>query len=67
MNVLSVVASFFRDGGPFMFIILLIGVMIVAVVLERMMVVGRSAAINGRKTEIKIDVDALRSMEFGQS
>jgi biopolymer transport protein ExbB/TolQ len=49
MNPLSVVASFFREGGPFMFIILGIGVVIAAIVLERMAVIGRAAAINSRK------------------
>jgi biopolymer transport protein ExbB/TolQ len=49
MNALSTVASFFKDGGPFMFIILGVAVVILAIVLERLVVVGSAAAINGRK------------------
>lgn len=49
MNVLSTVATFFREGGPFMFVILGVAVFIVAIVLERLVVVGGAAAINGRK------------------
>jgi biopolymer transport protein ExbB len=49
MNVLSVVASFFKEGGPFMFIILGMAVVITAIVAERMFVIGRAAAINSRK------------------
>lgn len=49
MNPLSVVASFFKDGGPFMFIILGTGVLITAIVLERMAVIGRAAAVNSKK------------------
>jgi biopolymer transport protein ExbB/TolQ len=49
MNVLSVVASFFKEGGPFMFIILGMAVVITAIIAERMFVVGRAAAVNSRK------------------
>ena len=49
MNVLSAVSSFFREGGPFMFIILGIGVVILGIAIERMLVIGRAAAVNSRK------------------
>ena len=45
MGVLSNVASFFRDGGPFMFIILGVAVVIAAVVMERMWVIGRASSL----------------------
>jgi biopolymer transport protein ExbB/TolQ len=49
MNALSMVASFFKEGGPFMFIILGAGLLIVAIALERMAVIGRAATINSKK------------------
>ena len=42
MDFLAMISSYFRDGGPFMFIILAVGVFILAIVLERMWVVGRA-------------------------
>jgi len=49
MNVLSGMASFFREGGPFMYVILGIAVVILGIALERMLVIGRAAAVNSRK------------------
>ena len=49
MNVLSGVAAFFREGGPFMYVILGVAVIILGIALERMLVIGRAAAVNSRK------------------
>lgn len=49
MNELSAVASFFKEGGGFMYAILGTGVVIIAIVAERLLVVGRAAAINSRR------------------
>lgn len=44
MNLLSEVASFFKDGGVFMYLILGIAVLIAAIVIERTLVIVRAAA-----------------------
>jgi len=49
MELFSKFAGFFQNGGPFMFIILGTGVVIVAIALERFWVIGRAASMNGRK------------------
>lgn len=49
MNPLAIFADFFKDGGPFMFVILLTAVLILAVALERFWVIGRAASFNSGK------------------
>lgn len=49
MNQLSAIATFYRDGGMFMHAILAMGVIILAIVVERSIVIGRAAALNSRK------------------
>lgn len=49
MSALSQFASFFTGGGPFMFIILGVAVVILAVSLERFWIVSRASAWNSRK------------------
>ena len=49
MNVLTTFAGFFKNGGPFMFVILITGVAILAVALERFWVIGRAASFNSRR------------------
>ncbi len=49
MSSLSQFSAFFTGGGPFMFIILAIGMMILAMALERFWVIGRASAWNGTK------------------
>jgi biopolymer transport protein ExbB/TolQ len=49
MEMLSTVAGFFRSGGPFMFVILFTAVLIVAIALERLIVIGRAASLNNGK------------------
>lgn len=48
MNMLSAVASFFKDGGVFMYFILGIGAFIAAIVVERLIVIAGAAG-GGRK------------------
>jgi len=61
MNFLSSFAGFFQSGGPFMFIILATGVVIIAVSLERLWVIGRAASINSGK----LTKDLLRMVGQG--
>jgi len=49
MNQLSTFAGFFQNGGPFMYVILITGVTIIAVAAERFWVIGRAAGINTGK------------------
>jgi len=49
MDVLSAVSTYFKTGGPFMFIILAAGVMILAIAVERLWVIGRAAALDSSK------------------
>jgi len=49
MDVVSTVATFFKSGGPFMYIILATAVIIVAVALERMIVLARVSSVNAKK------------------
>ena len=49
MNPLASFAHFFKSGGPFMYVILLTGVAILAVAAERFWVIARAARINHGK------------------
>ena len=49
MNPLATFASFFQNGGPFMFVILATGVAILALASERFWVIGRAASVNSGK------------------
>src|SRR5688572_12074421 len=49
MNFLSNAATFYKEGGMFMHVVLVIAVLIIAIVFERLIVIGRAAALNGRK------------------
>ena len=49
MNFLSTAATFYKEGGMFMHVVLVIAVLIVAITIERVIVIGRAAALNGRK------------------
>lgn len=49
MNFLSDFATFFKGGGPAMYLILADAVLILAIVVERVIVLGGSAGINGRR------------------
>jgi biopolymer transport protein ExbB/TolQ len=49
VNELSAIASFFKGGGAFMYVILGTGVLIAAIVVERFIVIGRAAAFNSKR------------------
>jgi len=49
MNWLAIFSDFFKGGGPFMYVILLTAVTILALSLERFWVIGRAASFNSRK------------------
>jgi len=61
VNELSAVASFFKGGGAFMYVILGAAVLIAAIALERFIVIGRVAAFNGRR----MADDLVRSIGSG--
>jgi biopolymer transport protein ExbB/TolQ len=61
MDFLSSFAGFFQNGGPFMFIILATGVVILAVSFERLWVIGRAASVNSGK----LTRDVLRLVKNG--
>jgi biopolymer transport protein ExbB/TolQ len=49
MNALSTIATFYKQGGIFMHAVLVLAIVIAAIVVERMIVIGRAAAVDGRK------------------
>ena len=49
MDMLSSVASYFKSGGPFMFVILATAVVILALLLERFWVIARASSLNSGK------------------
>jgi len=46
VDILSAVSGYFKAGGPFMFIILGTGVVTLAILLERVWVIGRASSLN---------------------
>lgn len=62
MQYFSKFAAFFQDGGPFMFVILLTGVVILALTLERFWVIGRAASVNNGK----LTRDLIRMVAKGE-
>jgi biopolymer transport protein ExbB/TolQ len=61
MNQLSTIATFYKEGGMFMHAVLVIAVVIIAIVLERAIVISRAASLNGRK----LADDLVRSVGRG--
>jgi len=49
MNELSAVATFFKEGGIFMYFMLATAVVVIAISVERFIVLARAAGLNGRK------------------
>ena len=49
MNVLSAVATFYKQGGIFMHAVLVLSIVIAAIIVERMIVIGRALQIDGRR------------------
>ena len=60
MEFASAIASWFRTGGPFMYIILGVGVLITAFILERFWVIGRASGLNVNKLARDLEALALR-------
>ena len=52
MNVLGWAASFFQAGGPFMFLILGVGVVASAVAFERLLVINSAARVRTDKLSV---------------
>jgi biopolymer transport protein ExbB len=48
MNALSAVAAFYREGGLFMHVVLAIGLIVGAIVVERVLVIGKAMRIDAR-------------------
>ena len=61
MEPLSTLAAFFRGGGPFMFVILGTAVLILAIVLERLWVIGRAGALDAGR----FSADVMRHVAKG--
>ncbi len=61
MDALSTVASFFRSGGPFMFVIMGTAVLILAIAAERLWVLSRAGALNHGK----MMKDLMRHVQSG--
>ena len=61
MNPLSTFAEFFQGGGPFMYVILLTGVLILGLALERFWVIGKASSVKSDK----LASDVLRQVEQG--
>lgn len=49
MELFSGFASYFQSGGPFMYGILAVGVVALAIIIERFWTIGRAGSIDGRK------------------
>jgi biopolymer transport protein ExbB len=44
MNFISNLSTYFREGGPFMYVILVVGVLVLGIALERIWIIGRASA-----------------------
>jgi biopolymer transport protein ExbB len=61
MNALSSIATFYKEGGMYMHAVLTIAVVVIAIVSERMVVIGKATMLNGRK----LADDLVRSVSRG--
>jgi biopolymer transport protein ExbB/TolQ len=61
MNELSAIATFFKEGGTFMYFMLAAAVVVVAIASERFIVITRAAGLNTKK----LTEDMLRSVHAG--
>jgi biopolymer transport protein ExbB/TolQ len=61
MNELSAVATFFKEGGVFMYFMLAAAVVVVAIASERFIVITRASGLNAKK----LTDDLLRSVNAG--
>jgi biopolymer transport protein ExbB/TolQ len=62
LDVLSTFAGFFKNGGPFMYIILLTAVAILGLAMERFWVIARAASVNSGK----LTKDLLQRVNKGE-
>jgi len=63
MNPLATFANFFQNGGPFMYVILITGLAILALAAERFWVIGRASSFNGGK----LARDIMRHVQKGDT
>ena len=49
MNFLSVIATFYKEGGIFMHAVLVLAMVINAIIIERLIVIGRAMKVNSRR------------------
>lgn len=61
MTDFSAAATFFKEGGVFMYFMLFVAVMVISIATERFIVIGRASGLNGRKL---ID-DLVRAVKKG--
>lgn len=61
MNALSALAAFYKDGGFFMHLILATGVVALAIVVERVIVIAQASSLDASK----LTDDLLRSLQRG--
>ncbi len=61
MNALSMIATFFKEGGPVMYFMLAIAVVVIAIAAERFIVISRAGGLNSRK----LMQDLLRCLQRG--
>jgi biopolymer transport protein ExbB/TolQ len=61
MNALSALAAFYKDGGFFMHLILATGMVSLAIVVERMIVIAQASSLNSTK----LTDDLLRALQRG--
>jgi biopolymer transport protein ExbB len=61
MNELSSVATFFKEGGVFMYFMLAAATVVIAIATERFIVIGRATSLNNRK----LVEDLVRAVQKG--
>jgi biopolymer transport protein ExbB len=61
MNILSTVATFYKEGGFFMHAVLVIAVLVVAIILERVIIIRRASTLDGGK----LTDDLVRRVQGG--
>lgn len=49
MNFVSGVSEYFRQGGPFMYAIMVVAVLVLGIALERILIIGRASALDAGK------------------
>ena len=49
MNVLNTVATFYKEGGMFMHAVLVIAVLVIAIIAERLIVIGKAASLDANR------------------